>query len=172
MTAPREERRVKCEACGKPATVHQTTLVGGEKRERHLCRRCAEEKQLVSGSELNLPAILQQVIGQHLPPEMDGLAKQRCPVCGIRYMEFRAQGRLGCPHDYEVFRVGLVPLLSKIHRSARHSGKVPRGGVPAAAFEMARLRQELRAAVEAEEYHEAARLRDLLRQREAGHEPG
>ena len=28
-----------------------------------------------------------------------------CPHCGIKFMEFRAQGRLGCPHDYEVFRV-------------------------------------------------------------------
>ena len=35
-------------------------------------------------------------------------------------IEFRADGRLGCPHDYEVFRVGLEPLLQRIHRSGRH----------------------------------------------------
>jgi protein arginine kinase activator len=172
LTARPEDRRVKCESCGQPATVHQTTLVEGQKRELHLCRGCAEERNLVHNNDLNLPAIVQHVIGHHLGPEMDELARQRCPVCGIRYMEFRAQGRLGCPHDYEFFRVGLGPILYRIHRSTRHTGKVPRGGVPIAAFETVRLRQRLRAAVEAEEFHEAARLRDLLRQREAGHEPG
>ncbi|NBO92910.1 MAG: hypothetical protein EBV06_11465 [Planctomycetia bacterium] len=162
---------MKCEACGQLATVHQTTLVEGQKRELHLCRPCAEERRLIqTNNELNLPAILQHVIGQHLGPEMDELARQRCPICGIRFMEFRAQGRLGCSNDYECFRIGLDSLLYRIHRSTRHTGKVPRQGVPTVVFEVALLRQRLRAAVEAEEYHEAARLRDLLRQREAGHE--
>jgi protein arginine kinase activator len=163
---------VKCESCGQPATVHQTALVAGSKQEIHLCRRCAEQRQLLQNNELQIPAILQQVIGHHLSPEMDELARQACPVCGIRFMEFRAQGRLGCPHDYEFFRVGLEPILHRLHRSHRHQGKVPRAGVPVEALELVLLRQRLRAAVEAEDYHEAAALRDLLRQREAGHEPG
>lgn len=163
---------MKCEACGKPATVHQTTIVANEKKELHLCQSCAEARQLLKHKELSLPAILQQVIGQHLGPEMDELARQQCPVCGIGYMEFRAQGRLGCPHDYDFFRVGLAPLLLRIHRSTRHVGKVPRRGVPRGQLEAAVLRQQLRAAVEAEEYAEAARIRDLLRQRDAADEPG
>lgn len=171
MTQPKEPG-VKCQECGQPATVHQTTLVAGQKQELHLCRPCAEERRLLHGSEIQLPAILQHVIGHHLGPEMDELARQRCPVCGIRYMEFRAQGRLGCPHDYEIFRVGLEPILYRLHRSARHVGKTPSRGIQPGTFEVARLRQQLRAAVESEEFHEAARLRDLLRQREAGHEPG
>lgn len=163
---------MNCESCGATATVHQTMLVAGEKRELHLCRRCAEQRNLVQNNELNLPTILQQVIGHHLSPEMDELARQTCPVCGIRFMEFRAQGRLGCPHDYEFFRVGLEPILNRLHRSTRHRGKVPQAGVPKQALELVLLRQRLRAAVEAEEFHEAAALRDLLRQREAGHESG
>ena len=67
---------------------------------------------------------------QHLPilcgQLTDELARLTCPACGIKYMEFRSEGRLGCPHDYQVFRTGLEPLLNKIHRADRHVGKRPR----------------------------------------------
>ncbi len=88
-------------------------------------------------------------------------------------MEFRAQGRLGCPHDYTVFRVGLEPLLQRIHRATRHVGKAPRRVVPAERHaERVELRRRLQAAIEAEAYEEAARLRDLLREKEATDESG
>ncbi len=102
---------MKCESCASPATVHLTDIVNGTKREMHLCQECAEKQQLLKQSEINLPAILQTLIGQHVGNPTDALARLTCPACGIKYMEFRAGGRLGCPHDYEVFRVGLEPLL-------------------------------------------------------------
>ena len=88
-------------------------------------------------------------------------------------MEFQAQGRLGCPHDYSVFRNGLTPLLERIHRCARHVGKSPRRRpAPQEQAALAELRRRLRQAVEAEAYEEAARLRDLLRKKEATDESG
>jgi protein arginine kinase activator len=166
---------VKCQVCGSnPATVHLTDLVKGKKKETHLCQDCAEKQQLLQHQELNLPAILQSLIGQHVGPKADELARLACPTCGIRYMEFRARGRLGCPHDYAVFRSGLEPLLQRIHRSVRHVGKAPRhGGTPPERHaELVELRRQLSAAVATEAYEEAARLRDLLREKEAGHESG
>ncbi len=165
---------MKCQLCSKPATVHLMELVANQKREVHLCQACAEAQQLVKQQELNLPAIVQSVIGQHLGPQTDALARLCCPVCGIKFMEFRAQGRLGCPHDYSVFREGLEPLLSKIHRHTRHAGKSPRrGGLSADRLvEIAQLRGRLQSAVESEAYEEAARLRDLLRKKEATDESG
>jgi protein arginine kinase activator len=165
---------VKCQHCPKEATVHLTEMVHNEKREIHLCQSCADSKELFQPPPLNLSAILQTLIGQHLGPQTDQLARLTCPSCGIKYMEFRAQGRLGCPHDYEVFRMGLEPLLQKIHRSARHQGKAPhRHNHPSGHYaELVELRRQLHTAVEAEAYEEAARLRDLLRQKEATDESG
>ena len=166
---------MKCQVCGSnPATVHLTDIVQGKKKETHLCQSCAEGQQLVQHQELNLPAILQTLIGQHVGPQSDELARLVCPACWIRYMEFRARGRLGCPHDYAVFRAGLEPLLQRIHRAARHLGKAPRRVAPGpeARAEVVELRRRLGAAVAAEAYEEAARLRDLLRKKEAGDEPG
>jgi protein arginine kinase activator len=165
---------VKCQYCANPATYHQTDIVDGHKKELHLCQGCAEKKQLLSHQELNLSAILQTVIGQTVGPVSDELARLICPACGIKYMEFRAEGRLGCPNDYDVFHAALEPLLQRIHRRSRHVGKSPRQARRSAAWhaEVVNLRHQLRTAVEREAYEEAARLRDLLRQKEATDEPG
>ena len=40
-------------------------------------------------------------------------------------MEFRAEGRLGCPHDYVFFQKELDPLLLNIHGELEHTGKRP-----------------------------------------------
>jgi protein arginine kinase activator len=164
-----ENRGVKCQLCSNVATVHLTSIVNGQKTERHLCPQCAEQEQTLQNQELNLPAILHSLIGQHVGPMTDELASLVCPACGIKYMEFRAEGRLGCPHDYDVFRVGLEPLLQRIHRSERHVGKRPRHwpADASAAAELVDLRMRLRVAVESEAFEEAAELRDLLRTKEA-----
>ena len=161
---------MKCQRCPNPATVHLTEIVEQQKKELHLCQSCAESQNLLQKQELNLPAILQTLIGHHLGRETDELARLACPACGTKYMEFRAEGRLGCPHDYEVFRVGLEPLLLKIHRATRHQGKTPRR-IPSAArqAEVVALRSRLQAAVDAEQYEEAARLHALLRKSEGCH---
>jgi protein arginine kinase activator len=165
---------VKCQNCSNPATVHLTDIIDGHKKELHLCQECAESKQFLKQQELNPLAILQTLIGKHVGAPTDELARLTCPACGIKYMEFRAQGRLGCSHDYEAFRVGLEPLLRRIHRATRHVGKTPKyqGPSPGRAAELVELRRQLQAAVESEYYEEAARIRDQLRKKEATDESG
>ena len=154
------------------ANVHLTDIVGGVKKMTHLCQECAEKAQLLKNQELNLSAILQTVIGHHIGPVTEELSRLTCPSCGIKYMEFKAVGRLGCPQDYGVFRQALEPLLAKIHRSTRHVGKAPPHAVRNAArhAELMQLRQQLRQAVETEAFEEAARLRDLIREKESADE--
>jgi protein arginine kinase activator len=165
---------MQCQNCSNPATVHQTFIDKGHKHETHLCAACAEEQEGFKHQELNLPAIVQTLIGQQLGPVPDTLSRLTCPCCGIKYMEFRAEGRLGCPHDYEVFRVGLEALLKRIHRADKHAGKVPRDWERSRArqTELIALRQQLQTAVAAEAFEEAARLRDVIRQKEATDESG
>src|SRR5262249_27824947 len=160
---------MKCQYCSNPATVHLTDLVKKEKKELHLCQSCAEQQQLIQHNELNLTTIVQTLLGQHVGHLPDELARLTCPHCGIKFMEFRAEGRLGCPHDYEVFKGELQKLLERIHRAGRHVGKVPRHrpAEPALVAELVELRRQLRESVESEAYEQAARLRDLIRQKES-----
>jgi protein arginine kinase activator len=163
---------MKCQHCPNPATVHLTKIVNKQKQELHLCQACAE-KHAAPAAELSLSAILQSLIGQHVSAVSEELSRLNCPTCGIKYMEFRSDGRLGCPADYEVFRAGLLPILQRIHRATRHVGKVPRRLAPEnRAAEVLKLRQQLRRAVDAENYELAAQLRDMIRQKEASDEPG
>jgi protein arginine kinase activator len=165
---------VKCQSCEQPATVHLTEIVNGKKKEKHFCNDCAQQQEILKQQELNLTAILQSVIGQNVGKQTDELSRLTCPSCGIKYMEFKAAGRCGCPLDYQVFREPMLPLLERIHRGCRHVGKVPPHALKHADrhAELRDLRQQLRSAVETEAYEEAARLRDLIRQKENADEPG
>ncbi len=160
----------KCRRCTKPATLHITELKGGETRALHLCENCAKEylASVEPGSAADSETELDEAGFAENPVEtQDEVA---CSHCGITFKKFRSQGRLGCAHDYEVFRERLIPLLESIHGERQHVGKCPQNQ-PAVAQrhqEMARLRSELRVAVEAEDYETAARLRDTIRERESG----
>jgi protein arginine kinase activator len=153
-----------CQRCHNEASVHLTERYQGEPRELHLCRVCAHAAGLElpeSPPNLALEAVVESLIVANVGELVGELAELSCPDCGNKFMEFRASGRLGCPQDYRVFSAGLRPLLLRYHGASRHIGKAAR---PRQGAEM-RLRQRtlLRAAINREDYEEAARLRDLLR---------
>ena len=116
----------------KPATFHITDLVDGKPNELHLCEECAHKFLAPSSDEAAevLPAMA-GLLAQHLAvgetaEELARLDQRSCPVCGITFLEFRKQGRLGCPHDYVCFAKELEPLLLNIHGETQHVGKVPK----------------------------------------------
>ena len=79
--------------------------------------------------------------------------------------DFSKVGRLGCGKCYEAFRPELTDLLRKIHGSHLHRGKVTTTISETAAplKEERRLRDELKKAIDEEEFEKAAALRDQLR---------
>jgi protein arginine kinase activator len=157
-----------CQSCKHEATVHLTETVHGRRRQVHLCSRCARRAGVVpaeSPPDLALDAVVQGLIVANVGELVGELSGLTCPDCGLKFMEYRALGRLGCPNDYEVFARGLLPLLNRTHGATRHVGKVARRR-PSSANRL-RLRTQLRDAVAREDYEEAARLRDLLRLKDA-----
>jgi len=174
--------QLKCQFCDNLATVHLTKIVKGNKakQEVHLCERCARKHNLIPDQatpHVDLKALLGLLLGplQHSQPQPLQPAEPlalTCPTCGLKYEQFRAEGRLGCPDDYIAFQATLEPLLERIHRAQVHTGKLPlairRGNREA---ELKDLRKKMKAAAKAENYEDAARLRDLIRQKEATDEP-
>lgn len=159
---------MKCERCLKQATYHITDVLGqAGYAEMHLCEECA--KKHLADPTPPQPTAGKKTSHAAAPPSDDDLAdiaNKQCDACGIKFVEFRNTGRLGCPHDYDAFRDELVPLLENIHGDMRHAGKQPRRlpRVKAAQQELATLRKQLASAVTKEAYEEAARLRDMIRQ--------
>jgi protein arginine kinase activator len=155
-----------CQRCRDEASVHLTEMIDGRRQELHLCLPCARKAGLVlpeSPPLLALDAVIQNLIVANVGELVGALAELRCSYCGLRFMEFRCEGRLGCPHDYEAFDQGLTPLLRRTHGATRHIGKFPRRH-RAKATPRLQLRAQLREAVAREDYELAARLRDQLRQ--------
>lgn len=152
----------KCGRCSKPAVLHITELRQGEVQALHLCEACAKEylSQTPEEQEESAPAGASDDSSE----ELDEIDQQVCPSCGISFKEFRAGGRLGCPHDYTVFEDELLPLLENIHGETEHVGKVPKRAPDSSQrqFKLIKLRGELRSAVEEERYEEAAKIRDEI----------
>ncbi|MEZ6046503.1 MAG: UvrB/UvrC motif-containing protein [Planctomycetaceae bacterium] len=158
----------KCSRCSKIATLHITEINEGKVDELHLCESCAKMylNQPPSNLDEEFPAV--EVEFNELMEEDDSeesLAEETsCPSCGITYKEFRSKGRLGCPQDYIVFKPQLLGLLDNIHNATQHTGKYPKRAPEASQkqFELIKLRNDLSEAVQAEDYEEAARLRDQI----------
>jgi protein arginine kinase activator len=157
---------MKCQKCTKAATLHITEVLGEEQfDELHLCQECAEKylyepPQKGAGPKGSVPTM--EVEDDTSTPNRE------CPICGLKFVEFRNTGRLGCPHDYSEFREQLTPLLENIHGETQHRGKTPRR-LPQnkqTQSELIQLRKDLLQAVNKEAYEEAARLRDRIRQLE------
>ena len=157
---------MKCQKCTKAATLHITEVLAEDQfEELHLCEECAhkylyEQPQQKGASKQGAAAAEEG--------DEAGLLNRECPACGIKFVEFRNTGRLGCPNDYQEFREELMPLLENIHGETRHVGKSPRR-LPQSKqtqSELIQLRKQLLQAVNKEAYEDAARLRDRIRQLE------
>lgn len=163
---------MKCQQCDRPATFHITDLVEGEPKEVHLCEECAKAflAPAVEEADEVMPAmaglLAQQLAVGETAEELARLDDRVCPVCGISFLEFRKQGRLGCPHDYVFFSSELEPLLVNIHGETDHVGKLPKhsGKDAEQQTQLIRLRREMKEAISKEEYEQAASLRDQIHQ--------
>jgi protein arginine kinase activator len=158
---------MKCQRCTKQATLHITEVLVDEKFEEfHFCEDCAK-KYLYPSAAANKKAMGAKTSSSDGPDDPGGKV---CGACGIKFVEFRNTGRLGCPHDYDEFQDELVPLLESIHGELKHNGKSPRR-LPkekTGQVELSKLRRKLQDAINKESYEEAARLRDKIRLIEEG----
>ena len=158
-----------CTKCGaKNAVVHYTKSINGEVTEYHLCQDCAKEEGLFGNLNFNFGNLFTDFLGLGLeaaPKETSTLA---CPGCGGTLRDFERTGRLGCSACYDTFEAAIAPVLKRLHGSVLHTGKLPKEaeGEVKAARKIDRLKKELKAAVQKEDFETAARLRDEIREME------
>ncbi|MDH7600009.1 MAG: UvrB/UvrC motif-containing protein [Sedimentisphaerales bacterium] len=162
-----------CQICKKnAATIHLTEISEGHRTELHLCESCAIQQGIAAKTHISVKDLLAGLLAsQPSEEELFGpeVADKACPVCGFRITSLNKEGLMGCPHDYEVFEDVLVLILERAHDGkSRHIGKVPSraGQGTKRALELARLKEQLKAAVRDEQYELAARLRDQIQQLE------
>jgi len=98
-------------------------------------------------------------------PKIQSNAPGPCMVCEMSYEQFKTTGKLGCEACYQAFPKEIVALFKNVQNSSRHEGKYPKrfGSQIKQQQEVDKLRTHLKAAINDENYEEAARIRDQIR---------
>jgi protein arginine kinase activator len=164
---------MQCQICNKnDATIHLTEIVDGARTEMHICEQCAIEQDIAVKSHIPINELLSNLLAvQPSDDELTGPLEREvvCPDCGFTLAQFRKEGVLGCPRDYEIFEKTLLAIIEKAHEGkTTHCGKIPlkTPGNTKKQMELLGLRQQLDAAVQSEDYELAAELRDRIKQSE------
>jgi len=168
-----------CDVCGvRPAQFRITTIInGGETNERNLCAICMakQHKNLPGIDTERLAPLLSKVIDymrKNVQPMLDEDRSYEdlvCDVCGTSYASVRKHGRVGCPNCYKAFHAPLEILFQRRYGTTQHTGRIPETVHSTISIKMniESLRIKLQKAIQAEEYEQAAKLRDAIRSLEA-----
>jgi protein arginine kinase activator len=165
---------VYCQECHeRPASLHFTKIINGEKTEFHICEQCAKEKgEVIPGSTaFSIHHLLSGLLNFEQPfsgnpSEREKTSSLKCTKCGMTYSQFTKTGRFGCSNCYTTFNEKLNPIFKKIHSgNTTHSGKIPKriGDDLHEKRKLKELKQTLQQLISKEEFEEAAILRDQIR---------
>ncbi|MEL7648247.1 MAG: UvrB/UvrC motif-containing protein [Sedimentibacter sp.] len=154
-----------CDECGKnEAKVHVTQIINGKKSENHLCEECAKKNQAILNSNFSMENLFSAMLNNAFSTTAY-IPVKGCDICGMTYEEFKKTGKFGCSHCIGTFKPKLMPVVKSIQGYDVHRGKIPKraGGTYKVQKDIERLRNELKTAIEQEEYERAANLRDEIR---------
>ena len=169
---------MKCEKCGKDeAHIKLTRIEGGQVFQIHLCQSCAAEaspyQKKILQKQASIDTLLQELLKHQKVTLAGGAAEGEeaarievgpCPSCGLEYASYRSTFMLGCPDCYDTFAEVLEADLRKIHRATRHVGAGPNQDSELVDIQrrLEEMRDELRDAIEYEDFERAAFLRDEI----------
>lgn len=159
-----------CDDCHKrPACVHITKINNNQKIEKHLCEYCAQktgEFNFTFDAGLSVQDLLKGMFTQsYVETQQQSVT---CPNCGMSYGDFSHNGKIGCSVCYSTFADRLQQVLRRIHGANVHTGKVPlrTGGALAVRQTIKKMKRQLATHIAREEYENAAKLRDEIRDME------
>jgi protein arginine kinase activator len=176
--------RPYCEGCKNKPTIHVVEIVDGKSVELHLCENCHMLKELNLINPFDVKDLLMGLLGNSssVTDQKQEVADTQCQRCHLTFKEFLRKGLLGCPECYKAFKDSLTVLLKNYHGSDVYKGKVPNeihdveaqvskpvtesGGLVNRIEKLLNLKEELKEAVEKEDYEYAAQLRDKLNEME------
>ncbi|QHE50661.1 UvrB/UvrC motif-containing protein [Pontibacillus sp. HMF3514] len=169
---------MECQECHqRPATLHFTQVINGNKTEVHVCEKCAYEKGYMSQNQdsFSLHNLLSGLFNFETYPMSESQTPNhsystqqglKCEKCGLTYQEFTRIGKFGCAECYRTFGEKLNPIFRRVHSgNTRHDGKIPvrTGGNLQIRKQIDDKRQEMQRLIHEENFEEAAKVRDQIR---------
>ncbi len=160
-----------CQKCHKSlATMRYAEVVSGKVTEVQLCADCMNRLQDETASGFELSGVSSgrskaRAMASAAPTVEAKVPHRVCRVCGADLKEAVQSGRVGCGACYDALGDSLEALLRGFHVGLRHRGKEPHvtDERKMRRSELHSLRALLRSTLKSENYEEAARLRDQIR---------
>jgi protein arginine kinase activator len=155
-----------CDKCKKKqAVVFLTKIENGLTNKLALCEDCARERMLKSAALDGFISALFNIENEQTETVGDAAVALKCPDCGLTYEMLVGGGKLGCEACYDTFKSYLDPIVRRIHGKQQHTGKVikSRQADMAIKREIRELKAKLNDAVAKEDYENAAKYRDLIK---------
>lgn len=173
-----------CQNCKKNnATVFYKETINGETSSYALCSECAKKMEDEGKISFNSPL---ESIGDGFFSPFDEIndifsgffgkpqkaisayEEKRCPMCKSSFNDIVKAGKVGCAKCYETFASELESTVKSIHGNVSHVGRTsgPWKKKKEKNDKIAKLKSELAAAIEAQEFEKAAELRDKIKETE------
>ena len=156
---------MECERCKKnKATVFLTQVIDGRLRKMDLCEACAKELGVADLSTFSIADLLLDAADEkNLLQKTEAVEDLFCPACGYTLEALKETSKLGCAECYNVFSEYIA--LEEYHRATLHRGKTPRRRIQkiASTRQLTDLEKKLKETIQAENFEEAAWLRDQIR---------
>jgi len=162
----KEQRTKECKNCKKPCTIFYTQISGKETVKIAMCKDCPSAHKIEANKEIGSIAQLIKMVG----PILRAKEAEICKFCGKSWQEIERTKLLGCPGCYEFFSKKLPPLIENLHPNFDKESHIDKEGkVPLFGQEQNRMQlllwtqNELKKAIEAEDYEKAANYRDKIK---------
>lgn len=162
---------MQCQRCHKnPATVRYAEVVDGKSVHQDLCAECLSRYKQDVSSVFTLGTVKPAVHGGAAPQRTVPRSRRVCPVCAVSLERIAETAVVGCPSCYTEFGQEIESILEGLHRSLRHQGKAPRldNSIARLYSDLQTKRVLLRSVLRAEDYEQAAQLRDEIKGLESG----
>ncbi len=163
-----------CEKCSqREATTHIQQTINGKTTVRHLCSGCADEAgldNLFGGFHFGIGDLFGGLLGTPATQPLPAVERVVCPRCHSDLKTIIDTGKIGCADCYTAFRNQLMPTVERLHGKSQHCGKLPRsaGETVRKQAKLRQLQKKLNQAIEAQEFEDAARYRDEIKQLDEG----
>ena len=156
-----------CDICKQNvATVHLTQMIEGKTKKVDLCEACSKTKGVDDPTGFSIADLLLGLGAAQDMEQATAGVELKCPHCGFTQADFKKAGRLGCAECYTTFAEGLEGLLKTMHKGTKHVGKRPQALQQNQDYseKIQALQKNLDKAVGEENFEQAARLRDEIKQ--------
>lgn len=171
-----------CDFCkNNIATVHLIRVQNDNVEKVNICLECAKDFSFFSEDDFykDLNKILYRIFQSDGGRVDDYKSKKTlknlkikknrsCSFCSMDLKKIKKLGRMGCPHCYNEFKSVLLPIIKTIHEDMEYRGKIPENTSRQVKLEksISDLKNRIKNEIFIENFEEAARIRDKIKQLE------